>query len=96
VRDQNTQKALQKKRLMTLMQVFLIHRYSANSVHYVTPTEDNEGHATRMKALGIFSWVHTEIGQIIVANVNKECVAELVKPDRTNLLEMINKTPALV
>jgi isocitrate lyase len=96
VRDQNTQKEFQKKRLMTLMQVFLIHRYSANSVHYVTPTEDNEGHATRMKALGIFSSVHTEVGQIIVADVNKEFVAELAKPDRTKLLEMMKKKLAVV
>ena len=96
VRDQNTQKGVQKKRLMTLMQVFLIHRYSANLVHYVAPTEDNQGHAERMKALGIFSDVHSEIGQIIVADVNKERVAELLKPDRTNLLEMIRKTPTVV
>ena len=96
VRDQNTQKGVQKKRLMTLMQVFLIHRYSANLVHYVAPTEDNQGHAERMKALGIFSDVHSEIGQIIVADVNKERVAELMKPDRINLLEMIRKTPTVV
>jgi len=79
---------------MTLTQLFLIHRYSASSVHYVTPTEDNERQAEKMKSVGIFSDVHTEIGQIIVAQVNKEGVAELLKPDRTRLLEMIRKTPA--
>ena len=94
VRDQNTQTPFRKKRLMTLMQLFLIHRYSANGVHYVTPTEDNEAQAQKMKSLGIFSDVHTEIGQIIVALVNKEGVAELLKPDRVHLLEMIRKTPA--
>jgi len=94
VRDQNTQTPFRKKRLMTLMQLFLIHRYSASSVHYVTPTEDNERQAEKMKSVGIFSDVHTEIGQIIVAQVNKEGVAELLKPDRTRLLEMIRKTPA--
>src|ERR1019366_9319811 len=66
VRDQNTVAPLRKKRLMTLVQLFLIHRYRASSVHYVTPTEDNELQAERMKNLGIFSDVHTEIGQIIV------------------------------
>ncbi len=94
VRDQNTQTPFRKKRLMTLMQLFLIHRYSANCVHYVTPTEDNEAQTQRMKTLGIFSDVHTEIGQIIVAQVNKESIAELLKPDREHLLEMIRKTPA--
>jgi isocitrate/methylisocitrate lyase len=77
---------------MTVAQLFLIHRYNANSVHYVTPTEDNELQTQRMKSVGIFSDVHTEIGQIIVAQVNKEHVAELLKPDRVLLLEMIRKT----
>jgi len=63
-------------------------------VHYVTPTEDNEAQAQKMKSLGIFSDVHTEIGQIIVALVNKESVAELLKPDRVHLREMIRKMPA--
>jgi isocitrate lyase len=27
---------------MTLMQLFLIHRYKADSVHYLTPTDDNK------------------------------------------------------
>jgi isocitrate lyase len=96
VRDQNTLAPVRKKRLMTVTQLFLIHRYNASSVHYVTPTEDNEFQTQRMKSVGIFSDVHTEIGQIIVAQVNKEHVAELLKPDRILLLEMIRKTsPAL-
>ncbi|HYL11693.1 MAG TPA: isocitrate lyase ICL2 [Terriglobales bacterium] len=96
VRDQNTLASFRKKRLMTLVQLFLIHRYSANAVHYVTPTEDNEFQTQKMKSMGIFSDVHTEIGQIIVAQVSKERVAELLKPDRVLLLEMIRKTsPAL-
>ncbi len=92
VRDQNTLPPLRKKRLMTLIQLFLIHRYAASAVHYVTPTEDNEFQAQRMKSIGIFSDVHTEVGQIIVAHVSKECVAELLKPDRALLLEMLRKT----
>jgi isocitrate lyase len=96
VRDQNTLAPVRKKRLMTVTQLFLIHRYNASSVHYVTPTEDNEFQTQRMKSVGIFSDVHTEIGQIIVAQVNKEHVAELLKPDRVLLLEVIRKTsPAL-
>lgn len=96
IRDQNTLAPVRKKRLMTVVQLFLIHRYNASSVHYVTPTEDNEFQTQRMKSVGIFSDVHTEIGQIIVAQVSKERVAELLKPDRVLLLEIIRKTsPAL-
>jgi isocitrate lyase len=96
VRDQNTLEPLRKKRLMTLSQLFMIHRYNASSVHYVTPTEDNQFQAQKMKSLGIFSNVSTEIGQIIVANVSKERVAELLTPDRVLLLELISKaSPAL-
>ncbi len=96
IRDQNTLAPIRKKRLMTVAQLFLIHRYNASSVHYVTPTEDNEFQTQRMKSVGIFSDVHTEIGQIIVALVSKERVAELLTPDRLLLLEMISKTsPAL-
>jgi hypothetical protein len=50
-----------------------------------------------MKALGIFTDVKTEIGQIIVADVSKEGVAELLKPDRKALDELIRKkTPQAV
>jgi len=92
VRDQNTVAALRRKRMMTLVQLFLIYRYKASTVHYVTPTEDNEIQATRMKDRGIFSQVDTEVGEIIVAQVDKQRVAELVRPDGTALLEMIYKT----
>ena len=92
VRDQNTMVPLRKKRLMTLVQLFLIHRYKASAMHYLTPTEDNEFQAQRMKSMGIFSDVRTEIGQIIVAHVNKQRVAELLKPDRAALLKMIGDT----
>ena len=42
VRDQNTfDQSLRRKRLMTLLHLFLIHRYKAQAIHYLTPTEDN-------------------------------------------------------
>ena len=94
VRDQNTVAALRKKRMMTLVHLFLIHRYKASAVHYLTPTEDNERQAQKMKSIGIFSDVQTEVGQIIVAQVNKQRVAELLNPDRAALLEMIRKSVA--
>jgi hypothetical protein len=45
-----------------------------------------------MKSMGIFSDVQTEVGQIIVASVNKQVVDKLLNPDRAALLEMIRKT----
>jgi isocitrate lyase len=92
IRDSNTLAPVRKKRLMTVAQLFLIHRYNASSMHYVTPTEDNVFQTQRMKSAGIFSEVQTEIGQIIVAQVSKERVAGLLNPDRVLLSEMIRKT----
>jgi isocitrate lyase len=92
VRDQNTVAPLRQKRVMMLVQLFLIHRYKANSVHYLTPTEDNQFQTQKMKSMGIFSDVQTEVGRIIVADVNKQVVDELLKPDRVALLELIRKT----
>jgi isocitrate lyase len=89
VRDQTTMPALRKKRLMTLVQLFLIRRYKAAFVHYLTPTDDNVHQTQKMKSLGIFRHVSTEVGQIIVAEVDKECIAELVAPDRKSLGALI-------
>jgi isocitrate lyase len=92
VRDQNTfDEKLRKKRLMTLIHLFLVHRYNADSVHYVTPTEDNQYQALKMKTHGIFSEVNVEVGQIIVADVNHERIAELLQPDRVKLGKLIRK-----
>ena len=92
VRDQNTfEETLRKKRLMTLIHLFLIHRYESDSVHYVSPTEDNQYQATKMKAHGIYSAVNNEVGQIIVADVNTARIAELLAPDRTELGKLIRK-----
>src|SRR5439155_14687024 len=61
VRDQNTfADSLRKKRLMTLVHLFLVHRFKADSVHYVTPTEDNQYQVAKMRSHGIFSEVNTE------------------------------------
>jgi len=92
VRDQNTfDESLRKRRLMTLIHLFLIHRYRVDSVHYVTPTDDNQYQATKMKAQGIYSEVNTEVGQIIVADVNAPRIAELLEPDRVALGKLIRK-----
>ena len=92
VRDQETfDHSLRQKRLMTLLHLFLIHRYKAASMHYVTPTDDNVKQAEGMKKLGIFDDVTVEIGHIIVADVEPTRVAELLNPNRTELTKLINK-----
>ncbi len=92
VRDQNTfDESLRRKRLMTLIHLFLIHRYRVDSVHYVSPTEDNQYQTAKMKAQGIFTEVNTEVGQIIVDDVNAARIAELLKPDRAALGQLISK-----
>ena len=90
VRDQNTfVPAMRRKRLMTLLHVFLIHRYHAASVHYLTPTDDNRRQGARMLALGIFKSVNDEVGQILVADVDATAIRSLVDPSRPDLERLI-------
>ncbi len=86
VRDQNNfDHALRRKRLMTLAQLFLFHRYKVDSAHYVTPTEDNQRQAEGMKKEGVFRSVVQEVGEIIVADVDRDRVRELLGADRRAL-----------
>jgi isocitrate lyase len=92
VRDQNTfANSLRKKRLMTLVHLFLVHRFKAALVHYVTPTEDNQYQVAKMRSHGIFSEVNTEVGQIIVADVNHQRISEFLAPDQEALRRLIRK-----
>ena len=92
IRDQNTfDTQLRRKRLMTLAQLFLIHRYKIGSVHYLTPTDDNRRQTQGMKARGLFSAVNDEVGEIIVADVNKERVKQLLEADRVALRALIDE-----
>ena len=92
VRDQETNDtSLRQKRLMTLVHLYLFHRYKIADVHYVTPTTDNERQAEGMQALGLYSEVNSEIGQIIVATINGDYVAQLLAPDRVALGKLIAK-----
>ncbi len=92
IRDQNTfAEDFRKKRLMTLLHLFLIHRYKAVSVHYVSPTDDNEKQTKGMLSLGIYAEVNTEIGDIIVASVNQTTVAQLLDSDEVELKKLITK-----
>ena len=92
VRDQNTfSERLRKKRLMTLIHLWLVHRFKAEAVYYVSPTEDNLYQTEKMKSHGIFSDVHQEVGEIIVAEVNHPRIEELLAPDREALKRLIRK-----
>ncbi|TFV59373.1 isocitrate lyase [Mycobacterium sp. PS03-16] len=92
VRDQNTfAEELRQKRLMTLIHLWLVHRFKADAVYYVTPTEDNLYQTEKMKSHGIFSDVYQEVGEIIVAEVNRERIAELLGADREALGRLIRK-----
>ena len=92
VRDQNTfAEKLRQKRLMTLIHLWLIHRFKADAVYYVTPTEDNIYQTEKMKSHGIFRDVYQEVGEIIVADVNHERIDELLASDRVALQRLIRK-----
>jgi isocitrate lyase len=92
VRDQNTfAEPLRQKRLMTLIHLWLVHRFKADSVYYVTPTEDNIYQTEKMKSHGIFRDVRQDVGEIIVADVNQPRIAELLAPDRGALSRLIRK-----
>ena len=91
VRDQNTAASLRRRRLMTLLHLFLIHRYRAAAVHYLTPTDDNRHQAERMRALGIFDTFNDEVGEIIVAEVDGTAVRELAAGESSALERLIAK-----
>ena len=92
VRDQNTYAAkMRQKRLMTVVHLWLVNRFKADAVYYVAPTEDNMYQTERMKAHGIFSSVNKDVGEIIVADVNQDRIAELLAPDRVALQKLIRK-----
>jgi isocitrate lyase len=92
VRDQNTfDQALRKKRLMTLIHLFLIHRYKVSTVHYVSPTDDNRYQTQKMKTHGLFQDVHDEVGEVIVADVDADSVKQLLAADRKKLDDLIHQ-----
>src|SRR5215208_1557305 len=92
VRDQNTfAEKLRQKRLMTLVHLWLVHRFKAEAVYYVTPTEDNIYQTEKMKSHGIFRDVQQDVGEIIVAEVNQSRIEELLASDREALGRLVRK-----
>ncbi len=91
VRDQNTHAPqMRRKRLMTLVHLFLILRYEATSVHYLTPTDDNRYQTVRMCRQGLFASVTDEVGEIIVADVDATTVTTLTS-DPEELGKLISR-----
>ncbi len=91
VRDQNTfDPSLRRRRLMTLLHLFLVHRYRAASVHFLTPTDDNRRQCDRMRAIGIFGTVNDEVGEIIVADVDESLVRRLAAADSSEREQLIS------
>jgi isocitrate lyase len=91
IRNQGTDKLeYRQKRLMTLMQSFLVHRYKSQTVHYLSPTEDNHRAVEGMKKLGFFGDVKDEVGDIIVATVQKKFIQNLLVGDE-QVIELIGK-----
>ena len=91
VRDQQTDPLVRRRRLMSLVQLFLMHRYRASSLHYLTPTDDNRAQTLRMLELGFFTEVRTEVGQIIVAEVDRGRVGAFVADADGALTGLIRK-----
>jgi isocitrate lyase len=92
VRDQNTfATELRQKRLMTLLHLYVLKRYRVSTVHYLTPTPDNHSQTKRMAEQGIYTDVHTEVGQIIVARVNSTMVDSLADDVDGALGKLIRK-----
>jgi isocitrate lyase len=89
--EENCDQSLRRKRLMTLIHLFLIHRYESELVHYVTPNEDNQKQTMRMKELGLFDQVNVNQDQIIVATVNVDRVQALLNPDGLDLKRLVGK-----
>src|SRR3954447_20806496 len=92
VRDQNTfAEQLRQKRLMTLIHLWLIHRFKADAVYYIKPTDDNVYQTEKMKSHGIFRDVNKDVGEVIVADVDHPRIEELLAPDREALMRLIRK-----
>ena len=92
VRDQEVyDESLRRKRLMTLLHLFVLHRYKAERIHYLTPTDDNHRMAENLLQLAIFESVADEVGEIVVADVNRKTVRDLVAEDGDALRQLITK-----
>ena len=65
---------------MDIIHLWLIHRFKADAVYYIKPTEDNIYQTEKMKSHGIFSDVNKDVGEVIVADTANSRVRR-VRPD---------------
>ena len=63
----------------------------ADIVEFMTPTDDNRQQVKGMQRNGFFTDIIEEIGDIIVANINKQTVSELLENDGQGINELITK-----
>jgi isocitrate lyase len=90
VRDQNNfRQEMRRKRLMTIMHLFLIHRYKIDAIHFLSPTADNHKQAEGMANNGVFGTVTDEVGEIIVAEVSERDIELLLHEDGASLSALI-------
>ena len=91
VRNGQPDSSISTNNVLAYLHLWLIHRFKAEIVYYVTPTEDNIYQTEKMKSHGIFSDVYQEVGEIIVADVNQPRIEELLAPDHAALGRLIRK-----
>ena len=83
VKDQNTVKRFRSRRLMTLMHLFLLHRYKTDLVHYVSPTDDNRISVQHMIGYGVFREARTDDPNIIAIEVNTDRAQKIFANDES-------------
>ncbi len=83
VKDQNTlESKWRRKRLMTLIHVFLINRYGSERVHYLSPTDENLKQVGAMKKMGLFDEVRSDSVLVLTAEVKVGKLQDLGKDER--------------
>ncbi|MFT5640365.1 MAG: isocitrate lyase [Cyclobacteriaceae bacterium] len=96
IRDQNTSRdRFKRKRLMTLIHLFVINRYQSDIVHYLTPNAENMHQCEGMKNMLIYSNYSTDVGHIITADVNLDNVRTYVNIE-AKIKELIKREPLKV
>lgn len=91
IRDQNMFKGrFKQKRLMTLMHLFITNRYQCDTVHFLTPTTDITKQCGAMLRMGLYTSFTDEVGQIIVADIDKDEVRRYVNIEG-RIIKLIHK-----
>ena len=93
VKDQNTfTKNFRRKRLMTLLHLFAANRFRCDSVHYLTPSEDNQKQVAAMQKAGIYRDINLGSNQIIVASIQTDKIQAFIS-DKNQIKNWLAKLP---